>query len=358
MAGVDAIAVGGGLAGAAFALELARRGGRVVIVERKHAPEHKVCGDFLSFEAQQVLADLGIDLRAMGARPVERLRLVSGARSAVAPLPFTGFAVSRRALDEALIAAAERAGASVMRGQAATGLEVAPGRASVRVGKSLLEGRAAALATGKHNLRGLPRRSARSTAFKMIFEPTAAAMRELDRIVQLVSYRGGYIGACLLEDGSVSVCWLASPDFLSEAGHDWRAQLDWISRRSPQLGDLVGCARPLMARPAAVSSIPFGYRRRQAVASNVYAVGDQLAVIHSFTGDGTSIALMSGVAAAQALAAGRPAEAFQSRFPLPHRSADALGAGGRRHVRHDAGAMAGRRGPWAYFHGSRQCLPV
>jgi flavin-dependent dehydrogenase len=34
-------------------------------------------------------------------------------------------------------------------------------------------------------------------------------------------------------------------------------------------------------------------------------------VIHSFTGDGTSIALMSGVAAAEALCAGRKPAAFQ-----------------------------------------------
>ena len=69
-----------------------------------------------------------------------------------------------------------------------------------------------------------------------------------------------------------------------------------------------------MVTALAVSAIPFGYRRRQAVAPNVYAVGDQLAVIHSFTGDGTAIALMSGVAAAHALVSGQPAEAYQTRF--------------------------------------------
>ena len=74
------------------------------------------------------------------------------------------------------------------------------------------------VATGKHNLRGMTRPLIGATAFKMVFEPTAAAAASLDRIVQLVSHAGGYVGSCLLEDGSVSVCWLASPAFLRTAG--------------------------------------------------------------------------------------------------------------------------------------------
>jgi flavin-dependent dehydrogenase len=43
-------------------------------------------------------------------------------------------------------------------------------------------------------------------------------------------------------------------------------------------------------------------------------VGDQLCVIPSFTGDGTSLALASGLAAAQAAASGAAAREFQSAF--------------------------------------------
>lgn len=53
------IAVGGGLAGSAFALELARNGAPVVVLESSHAPHHKVCGEFLSAEAQSLIAYSG-----------------------------------------------------------------------------------------------------------------------------------------------------------------------------------------------------------------------------------------------------------------------------------------------------------
>ncbi|MFA9442956.1 MAG: FAD-dependent oxidoreductase, partial [Hyphomicrobium sp.] len=62
MAEFDAIAIGGGLAGSAFALELARQGARVAVIERSPAAKLKVCGDFLSSEAQQLLAYLGLNV--------------------------------------------------------------------------------------------------------------------------------------------------------------------------------------------------------------------------------------------------------------------------------------------------------
>jgi flavin-dependent dehydrogenase len=46
----------------------------------------------------------------------------------------------------------------------------------------------------------------------------------------------------------------------------------------------------------------------------VYPVGDQLAVIPSFSGDGTALALASGIAAAQAVLRGEGAGQFQRRI--------------------------------------------
>src|SRR5215207_11293847 len=85
---LPAIAVGGGLAGGAFALQLARKGRRVVLLERTREPHHAVCGEFLSEEAQVVLASLGLDLSALGASSITSIRLVKGERQATSRLPF------------------------------------------------------------------------------------------------------------------------------------------------------------------------------------------------------------------------------------------------------------------------------
>jgi menaquinone-9 beta-reductase len=47
----EAIVVGGGLAGAAFAITLARQGRPVIVLEKTTGAHHKVCGEFLSAEA-------------------------------------------------------------------------------------------------------------------------------------------------------------------------------------------------------------------------------------------------------------------------------------------------------------------
>jgi flavin-dependent dehydrogenase len=314
MGDFDAIAVGGGLAGSAFALELARAGTRVAVIERTPGPALKVCGDFLSREAQELLAYLGLDTARLGAAAIATLRLVSGERWAAADLPFAAAGLSRLALDEALLRAAQAAGAEVIRGEAVTTLSAEGNTVRVRVGAKTFHSGCAALATGKHNLRGWPRDPGAMTGFKIQLSLTPAAARALGGIVQLASYRGGYIGACTVEDGSATICWLMDARAMREVGGDWRAHLDDIARQSSAVGDLLAGARFLSARPAAVAGIPYGYRRRAAIAPNVFPVGDQLAVIPSFTGDGTSLALSSGVAAAQAALSGQPAAAFQRAF--------------------------------------------
>jgi flavin-dependent dehydrogenase len=102
----DVVVIGGGLAGAAFALRLAREGARVAVLERTRAPHLKVCGDFLSADALDQLTSLGIERRAAGAMGVITLKLHMGGRATAAALPFRAAGLSRLRLDEALLAAA------------------------------------------------------------------------------------------------------------------------------------------------------------------------------------------------------------------------------------------------------------
>ncbi|MFJ5489439.1 FAD-dependent oxidoreductase, partial [Hansschlegelia beijingensis] len=82
--------------GAAFAAELARAGRDVVLVEREGGPHDKVCGEFLSGEALGYLAALGVDVGALGAVPVEIVRVSHGSVSAQRALPFRAASLSRR----------------------------------------------------------------------------------------------------------------------------------------------------------------------------------------------------------------------------------------------------------------------
>ena len=113
--------IGGGPAGAALACLAARDGIETTVFERSAGPNDKVCGDFLSGETAHYLARLGLSPAALGAVPLARVRLSSGRRTAETPLPFEAWSLPRRVLDEALLAAAARAGAAVRRGSARAG---------------------------------------------------------------------------------------------------------------------------------------------------------------------------------------------------------------------------------------------
>src|SRR5512146_1551668 len=120
---LEALVVGGGPAGAAVGILLARNGREVAIVEKSPAMHDKVCGEFLSGEAVRYLTQLGLDLQALGALPIHGVRVARRRCIAECELPFPAMSLTRRKLDEALLTLAADAGAKVRRGVCVEGLQ-------------------------------------------------------------------------------------------------------------------------------------------------------------------------------------------------------------------------------------------
>ena len=118
----EVLILGGGVAGCAASIALARKGRSVTLIEREPTPRHKVCGEFLSGEALEDLHLLGIDVTSLGAVPIDYVRLAARRRAATAPLPFPAKSLTRKALDTALIATAIAAGVRVERGRSVQSL--------------------------------------------------------------------------------------------------------------------------------------------------------------------------------------------------------------------------------------------
>ena len=304
-----ALIVGGGPAGSAAAITLARAGVDAELIERTEGPHDTVCGGFLGWDALAALERLGIEPAALGARPIGRLRLISARRSLEAPLPRPAAGLSRRALDEALLGAAEAAGAKLSRGKAVRAAKL--GARQVRLDDDeVLAGDALVLATGKHELRGAGRPidlSTRPLGLRTALDRGPGLTDVLDGVIELHLYDGGYAGLLLQEDGSANLCLSVSRARLKEAGgiEPLLAQLaDELPALASRLGDRE------VAGWSAVSGVPYGWRAGDTMAG-VYRVGDQAAVIASLAGDGIAIALESGAAAARAIAAGTSAREFQ-----------------------------------------------
>jgi flavin-dependent dehydrogenase len=71
-------------------------------------------------------------------------------------------------------------------------------------------------------------------------------------------------------------------------------------------------AEALWEKPLAVSSIPYGHLVNQP--SGIWCLGDQAAVVPSFTGDGLAIALHSGALASEMFLAGARADEYHQKL--------------------------------------------
>jgi flavin-dependent dehydrogenase len=218
----EVLILGGGVAGCAASIALARKRRRVTLIEREPASRHKVCGEFLSGEALDDLHALGIDVASLGAVPIDYVRLAAARRAAQAPLPFPAASLTRKALDTALIAEAIAAGVRVERGRSVEVL----GRTASNAWQATLddgttyEAPTVFLATGKHDLRGhlRPKDPQRWVAFKTYFRLAPAQAAELERTSELMLYPGGYGGIQPVEGGIANLCCVVAAEVSRACG--------------------------------------------------------------------------------------------------------------------------------------------
>ncbi len=295
------VIAGGGLAGAAAACELARAGAKVVVLERSTEPSHKICGEFLSTEAQHYLGRLGVDPLALGGHLIDRVRLVRRADIVEAQLPFRGVGLSRFVLDEALLDHATAVGAEVRRG--------------VTVGEISADIRF--LATGKHDLRGVRRETREEpedlVGFKMYLRLQSAQLAALAGVVEVVLFDGGYAGLQRVEDGRVNLCLLIHRRRLAELGGIGEL-LAALSRENLHLRGRLEGAERLLSRPLTIARVPYGFVHQAQEGETLFRLGDQACVIPSFSGDGMSMALHSAALAVRFQLAGASPATFHRQL--------------------------------------------
>jgi len=296
------VIAGGGLAGAAAAAMLSRAGVKVTVIERETGPTDKICGEFLSVEAQSYITALGLDLAPLGGYEISRLTLVRRHERVDSLLPFVGLGISRRLLDEALLNYAAECGATVLRGHRIKSV-AADDRITLDVdGLGQIRTETLFLATGKHELRGAHRNAVVTedlVGFKMYFRLNRQAEGLLQHHIALILFNRGYAGLQLVEGGKANLCLLADRSRLQETPGGSPALLRSLAEEIPYLSGLLAGAEPLLDKPLTIYRVPYGFIHREMMGdpAGIFRLGDQAAVIPSFTGDGMAIALHSAAIA-------------------------------------------------------------
>jgi flavin-dependent dehydrogenase len=297
----DVIVIGAGPAGALAAREVAKRNLRVLVVDKSHFPRWKVCGCCLNRRTLSMLDSVGLGRLPdeLGAVPLTGVHLAADGRKAALTLP-AGVALSRSALDAALVQAAIRSGAAFLPSTSATLGACTPEHRCVllrQAGEPLsVSGRVILAADG---LGGAF--LSRDPVFESTTEDVArigagvivrsAPAAYQSGTIYMACGKAGYVGLVRLETGELDVAAAFDPSAVRKAGGVGPVGARILAEAQfpaiPNLENLAWRGTPLLRR-----------RALRPAAERAFAIGDAARFVEPFTGDGIAWALASGVAVA------------------------------------------------------------
>jgi len=291
----DVVIIGGGLAGLAAALDLVGRGHRVLVVERKLYPFHRVCGEYVSHEVSPYLRRLGADPAPLGPATLTQFQLSSPAgRVLTSPLDLGGFGVSRYRLDDFLYQLALARGVQFR--VPATVTDVSFDAALGRHTLTLADGSqlTTRLVLGTYGKRSALDRQLDRPFFTQR-SPYLGVKHHLRLpgfardVIALHNFRDGYAGISAIEDDKLCFCYLTTRDNLKRSGGTIAALEAEVLAQNPRLADILRHAERLYAQPEVINEISFA--PKQPVEQHLLMLGDAAGLITPLCGNGMAMAL-------------------------------------------------------------------
>lgn len=309
----DVAIVGAGPAGASAAIQLARAGRRVLLIDRKIFPRAKVCGGCLSGKTMARLRRLLGERAVLPGVPGTQISFVVGGYRLTCPSAGRTRVVLREELDAGLVQAALDAGAEGAFGEAAslvpaTPQDVSAGAAGTRVWSVKIGSRqidadvilaASGVGTGLVNRLGVRSRGGgRRMMAQQWIQSAAVGLPQLGQ-VELHWLYGGYVGLASPAPGQVVVALAAE---MADPGGD--GPFERLRRLNPAspLWNLLAADAPRRFGSRGTAGFPWVPDRLGA--GNVLLIGDAAGYEEPYTGEGIGLALCSAECAVAAVTSG------------------------------------------------------
>jgi flavin-dependent dehydrogenase len=298
----DVAVAGGGLAGLAFSIQMAREGYSVVLFEKEKYPFHKVCGEYLSLESAGFLQRLGLPIRAMDLPIIKTLLLTApNGASFRTSLPLGGTGISRKLLDQSLAQLAVQSGVTLCEEtrveQVERGDEFRVQYHSKQLGAGSIEAKLCCGSFGKKSNLDvkwdrdfLKKQDKRLDNYIAVKYHISAEWPQ--GLIGLHNFENGYCGISEIEQGKHCLCYMTRAESLRRNGNSIAVMERQLLSANPHLQKIFSSMKVLEEFPLTISQISFTDKSRHH--DGMLLLGDAAGMITPLCGNGMSMALHSG----------------------------------------------------------------
>ncbi|HLK29724.1 MAG TPA: NAD(P)/FAD-dependent oxidoreductase [Puia sp.] len=291
----DVAIIGGGLAGLALSIQLAKAGYNVALFEKEKYPFHKVCGEYISFENWNFLEELGLPLSDWNL-PIIKNLLVSAPNGNYieSELPLGGFGISRYKIDFELANIAKASGVDLFEENKVTDVIFENSIFNIQ---SLSVYCSAKIVCGSFG-----KRSNLDVKWKRNF-----ALKKSNKLnnfigvkyhiktnlpsdqIALHNFENGYCGISQIEENKYCFCYLTNAENLRISNNSISEMEKNILRMNPYLEKIFSSAKFFFEEPVIISQISF--EKKSKIENHILMLGDAAGMITPLCGNGMSMAL-------------------------------------------------------------------
>lgn len=284
------IITGGGLSGLVSSIILSKAGRKVLVIEKKKYPFHRVCGEYISNETRPFLASIGLNFNNLDVKEISKFLFTSPAgRKLETDLDLGGFGVSRYKLDEELYQLAQTVGVTFLLENTVESIDFQNDSFTVKTPFETFNSRFVIGSFGKRTkLDATLQRdffTKRSPYIGVKYHIKTDFPKDL---IALHNFKDGYCGISAIEGDKYCLCYLTTRENLRQHGTiaEMERNILW---KNPHLKKIFTESEFLYEKPEVINEISFA--PKTTIENHILMVGDSAGLITPLCGNGMAIAI-------------------------------------------------------------------
>ena len=286
----DIIIIGGGLAGLVSSIQLSKGGKKVLLIEKKSYPFHRVCGEYISNEVRPFLESIGLNFDKLGVKEITKFQFTSpSGRVLETDLDLGGFGISRYKIDEELYHLAKSTGVEFLLENTVESVDYQDDRFTIKTSFDTFESRYVIGTYGKRTkLDSTLQRdffSKRSPYIGVKYHIKTDFPKDL---IALHNFKDGYCGISAIEDDKYCLCYLTTRENLRKHAtiQEMERNILW---KNPHLKKIFNGSEFLYDKPEVINEISFA--PKTTIENHILMAGDSAGLITPLCGNGMAMAI-------------------------------------------------------------------